>query len=185
MTHSRTLAAVGRLGLLAAVSLTACGTDTDSPTATTTSAAPIPITYHPCDDLPFDALEEVGFSVANHHRTERQNPISNECSVAHWNPGYGATFAARGMTFESVLADERLVEYNRTTINGRDVSIAEFTGGSNCFATMDIEPGIFQLSVTYSPTSDRPDEDVTTPEQACSEAERILTALAPHLPDRL
>ncbi|QNG19873.1 DUF3558 domain-containing protein [Rhodococcus triatomae] len=184
MTHSRSLAAVGALGLLTVTALTACGTDTDSPTTTTTSAAPIPITYHPCDDLSFDALAQVGFDL-EHDRTDRQNPISHGCTFAHIDPGYGATFSARGMTFDSVLADERLVEYNRTTINGRDVSIAEFTGGSNCFATMDIEPGVFQFSVTYSPTSGYPDRYVTTIEQACSEAERILTALAPHLPDRL
>ena len=185
MTHSRSLAVFGALGVLTVTALTACGTDTDSPTATTTSAAPIPITYHPCDDLSFDALEEVGFSVRSPDRTDRQNPVSHECTFGHRNPGYGATFAAMGKTFDDVVADERLDEHTRIQINGRDVSIADFTVGSNCLATMDIEPGVLQLSVTYSPTANRPDESVTTIEQACSEAERILTALAPHLPDRL
>ncbi|QNG19929.1 DUF3558 domain-containing protein [Rhodococcus triatomae] len=185
MTHSRSLAVFGALGVLTVTALTSCGTDTDSPTATTTSAAPIPITYHPCDDLSFDALEEVGFSVRSPYRTDRQNPISHECTFAHRDPGYGASFSAMGRTFDDVVADQRLEEHTRIQINGRDVSIADFTGGSNCLATMDIEPGVLQFSVTYSPTSDRPDEDITTIEQACSEAERILTALAPHLPDRL
>ncbi|QNG19874.1 DUF3558 domain-containing protein [Rhodococcus triatomae] len=184
MTHPRTLAVFGALGLLTVTTLTACGSDTDSPTTTTTSAAPIPITYHPCDDLSFDALAQVGFDL-EHDRTDRQNPISHECTFAHIDPGYGATFAAMGRAFEDVVADERLEEKKRIQINGRDVSIADFTVGSNCFATMDIEPGVFQFSVTYSPTSGYPDRYVATIEQACSEAERILTALAPHLPDRL
>ncbi|QNG17898.1 DUF3558 domain-containing protein [Rhodococcus triatomae] len=183
MTHSRSIAVFGALGFLTAATITSCsGDDATPPTAT--SAAPIPITYHPCDDLSFDALAQVGFDL-EHDRTDRPNPISHECTFAHIHPGYGATFAAMGKTFDDVVADERLEEKKRIQINGRDVSIADFTVGSNCFASMDIEPGVFQFSVTYSPTANRPDESVTTIEQACGEAERVLTALAPHLPDRL
>ncbi|NLG55406.1 MAG: DUF3558 family protein [Rhodococcus sp.] len=184
MTRTRFTAAA--MAAVAASVIAGCGDGTSAPAATTTPSEPIAISYHPCHDLPRDVIDELGFSPRNWTPNERTAPfVSNECSTVHIGPDYGAGFAASGETFQKVLDNKNLEEFKRTTIDGRDVYFANHQGIS-CYGTVDIEPGVFQFTVMMSRLADKDDpNEITSIEQACAEAERILTAVLPYVPDQL
>ncbi|NLG56382.1 MAG: DUF3558 family protein [Rhodococcus sp.] len=170
-----------------AAALTACGgTGGPAPGPTTTEA--VAITFHPCDDLPIDVIEGLGFIPGGWTRTDREHPwVSHECATANNNresPGYSTVFSARGMSFQSVLDDSRLTEYKRTTVDGRDVYFADHSG-LECLVTVDVDPAVFQFTVNYAKNTTQPDRNFTTIEQACTEAERILDVILPYVPEQL
>nr|WP_240945507.1 DUF3558 family protein [Rhodococcus sp. HNM0569] len=181
---TRTLAlVVGTLSLVAG--LAACG-DTESDVANeTTSTQPIEISYHPCDELPPDVMAGFGLDLSKAYREERMGPVSFNCIIAHRAPRYGAGFYAMGQTFDDVVADERLVEKERLTVAGHTTSLADFTSGFSCMATIDIAPEVLQVSVDYTERESLSGEWLSTVDQACAEAKKIVNALGPYLPERL
>nr|WP_240945508.1 DUF3558 family protein [Rhodococcus sp. HNM0569] len=163
----------------------ACGGSESGASESTTTVAPIQVSYHPCDQLPPDVMSRLGFDMAAAYRQERTDPVSLECTFAHSNPRYGASVVAMGQEFDEVVGDQRLVEKERTSIAGRDVSVADFTGGVSCRASIDIPPGTLQVSVDYRENSPRPEDELNNVDEACAEAMNIVNALGPYLPERL
>nr|WP_240945506.1 DUF3558 family protein [Rhodococcus sp. HNM0569] len=168
-----------------AAGLTACGDSASDTSEPTTSAQEVQISYHPCDQLPAEAMGALGLDLSTADRYERTNPVSLECTLAHRDPSYGVGIYALAQSYDAAIADSRLREKESFTVAGRDVSIAEFTDGELCMANIDIPPGVLQVSVDYKAQSTRPNEDLTTVDQACAEAKNIVNALGPHLPQRL
>ncbi|NLG56383.1 MAG: DUF3558 family protein [Rhodococcus sp.] len=188
MTKSRSTLCIGTAALFVIASAAACTGSSGGPAPAPTTTQPIAITFHPCDDLPKDVIEGLGYSPRVWTRTDREHPVvSHECSTANNNresPGYSTVFAATGFSFQGVLDDSRLTEYKRANVGGRDVYFADHDG-LECLVTVDADPAVFQFSVTYASTTTRPDRNFTTIEQACTEAERILDAILPYVPEQL
>ncbi len=89
--------------------------------------------------------------------------------------------------YGDVLAHGKLVEREHLAVAGRDVSVANSAAATPmCVVTIDVEPGALQINVPYLPqlAGTHPDE-VTTIDQACTEARKILDIITPVLPDRL
>nr|WP_240945505.1 DUF3558 family protein [Rhodococcus sp. HNM0569] len=163
--------------------LTGCGDSESDASESTTTAEPIQISYHPCDQLPMSVMEDLG--LRNMSRDERTNPVSLDCVFVHRNPRFGAGVHAMGQSFEDVVGDPRLVEKERMTVSGRTVSVSDFTAGVSCMASIDIEPGVLQIGVDYNEGSSRPQDELNNVDEACAEAKKIVNAVGPYLPDRL
>ena len=138
------------------------------------------ITFHPCDELPPDAIHAVGLDVRPPERDDTDVPRALGCGYLSNNPNYGITIAARAETFDDIESSDRFNVLRETEIGGRDALVSDFRGGSACTVSVAIEPGILKFMIGYSEL-----EDFTTVDAACDQATKVATALAPYFPDHL
>ena len=138
------------------------------------------ITFHPCDAIPADAIQDLGLDVRPPDRRDHDNPKSLGCGYLSNSPEYGLTIASRPEALEKVKSDQRFNVLRETEIGGRDALVSDFRGGSACTVSVAIEPGILEFMIGYSEL-----EDFTTVDAACDQAMKVATALAPYFPDHL
>ncbi|WP_257890594.1 DUF3558 domain-containing protein [Rhodococcus sp. USK10] len=145
------------------------------------TAEPAPtIGYHPCDDLPIEAIKEARIDARPPSRSDHESTSNFACMFTSHDPYYGITIAARGDTIEDIRQDDRFEVVNETEIGGRHAVVGLFLGGS-CSVAVDIAPGVLDFEILYSEGS----PEFTTANAACDQATRVATALAPYFPDHL
>jgi hypothetical protein len=187
MTHlnhapSRRLAAITAL-ITTAAALTGCGGETESTPAALKTTTQVAVSMHPCDVFT-DAMLAGGYRSPK--RDNRTTPHAElVCDYAHRNPGYSAGIHTVGRPYAEMVGNTKLVEREHLTIDGHDVSIGDASAITDmCIISIDIPPGTLEITVGYVPpdVGSAPD-NVTTIDQACDEARKVLDIITPVLPD--
>lgn len=161
------------LGLLVA----ACGTSNDNPTA-----APVPaISFHPCDGFGVEAQAAAGFSPGSMERREdRQEPFRRlACWFDSESPEYGTTISSNEISLERVETDERFTLRDVSSVGGHRALLHDFPGGLSCLVSIDFDSAVLEFMVGYKTGA------FATADQACPQAVKVATDLAPYFPDHL
>jgi hypothetical protein len=185
-THHSTTAKCGAAiaaVLSAAAALTGCSEETESTPAAPKTTTQVAVSVHPCDEFT-DVMLAGGYRSPD--REDRTTPRTElGCGFAHRNPGYSPGIYTVGRPYTEMVDDDRLVEREHLTIAGHDVSIGDASAITNlCIISIDISPGALQIRVDYVPPDVGPmPDDLTTMDQACAEARKVLDIITPVLPD--
>jgi hypothetical protein len=162
-----------------------CSGETDTAASPATTVTTVAVSLDPCE--PFATALAAGGYDTPRRRPDRTTPYPElSCGFAHDNPGYSAGIYVMGKPYEDVVADDRLVEREPRTVAGHDVSIGDASAVSDmCIISIDIPPGTLQIRVGYVPPPITQPDALTTIDQACAEAEKVLVIITPVLPDQL
>lgn len=172
--------------LAAAATLAGCGgEDNTAASATPTTKTTVPVTVHPCDIFT-DTMATAGYRKMGTN-DDTQPWLELGCSYIHRDPRYSPGIYSVGRPYPEIVADPNLVEREALTVAGHDASVGDASAVTNmCIISIDIEPGTLQISVGYIPPEVGPlPDDLTTMDQACTEARKILDVITPVLPDHL
>ncbi|MCX5042280.1 DUF3558 domain-containing protein [Aldersonia sp. NBC_00410] len=177
----RAVIAIGALAVVAS----GCSDDGDTATASITTATTVPVSVDPCEQF---TAAMAGSEYTSPERHDGTSPTPElVCYFVHHDPNHSPSIHVVGKPYDAVVADKRLVEREHRTVAGRDVSIGDASEATNlCIISIDIPPGTLQIRVGYTPPAMGPlPGDITTIDQACAEAERVLDIITPVLPDHL
>ncbi|MFZ2173808.1 MAG: DUF3558 family protein [Rhodococcus sp. (in: high G+C Gram-positive bacteria)] len=169
------------LSLFGVAASTACGSsDHAEPTEVRTPEV-TQVTYHPCDELPAEAIREAKLDVRPPERHDVDNPKTLACIYLSHEPRYGVNITAKERTF-AVLETEtdRFITLDETRIAGRRTLIQDFPDTRSCLVSVEITPGVLDFQVGYGSN-----EIFTTPAAACDQAMKVVNTLAPYLPEHL
>lgn len=179
-------AAAATAAIIAAGLLTGCGGD-DTPvgSATPTTTTVVSVSVHPCEVFT-NAMAAAGYRKMGPEDRAQPHPELG-CGYAHRNPGYSPGIYSVGRPYSELVNDGRLVERENFTIAGHDASVGDASEVTDlCIISVDIPPGTLQIRVGYIPPHITPQpDDLTTMDQACAEAHKILDIITPVLPEHL
>jgi Protein of unknown function (DUF3558) len=183
-THAPNLRGAAIAALLAATAaLTGCGGDTDTAPPAPKTTTKVAVSMHPCDVFT-DAMLAGGYrSPKRYDRTAPHTELL--CDYPHRNPGYAAGIHTVGRPFAEMVGNTKLVEREHLAIDGHDVSIGDASAITDkCIISIDIPPGTLEITVGYVPQDVGSAHDsLTTLDQACTEARKVLDIITPVLPD--